>query len=297
MKQFCYVQLKCAFIIILFIGAVSIAVVENCMAQDKSAISGRTQENPLAQNRWLYEQATSQLQWNHPEVARQLFTTLIDEHPDSNFLPSAKLGLADSFYQEEGSTATTKALQLYGEWLQTFSDNPLADEVTLKLADASIKLSGSASRGGGYEMLALRQLKALLSHFPDTPLRPQLEERLQKVEEILAMHQLKVALFNLNLRQATAGAQMRLLEITKNYPHFSQMDRTLFLLAKTYQDDPDNDPDTAQANRAEAIKYYQRLLCQFPDSPFNKEASDRLQTMGSAPSTNCNAQNDGQINF
>jgi outer membrane protein assembly factor BamD len=298
LRRFCTVQLKWAFVIVLFVGVVLIVTVKTNLAQNNSATSERKQENLFAQERWLYEQAVSQLQWNHPEVARQLFATLIAEHPDSSYLPLAKLGIADSFYQEEGSTAITKARQLYYEWLKTFPDNPLADQVMLKLADSSIKLSPSANRGEGYEMLAERELKALLKRFPDTPLRPQVEERLQKIEEIVAMHYLKMALFNLELRQAIAGAQMRLLEIKKNYPRFSQMAQVLFLLAKTYQDDPDtDDPDTKDANTAEAIKCYQQLLCQFPDSSYIKEASDQLQVMGSAPSTNCNARNSNPMNF
>jgi outer membrane protein assembly factor BamD len=298
LRRFCTVQLNWAFVIVLFVGVVLIVTVKTNLAQNNSATSERKQENLFAQERWLYEQAASQLQWNHPEVARQLFTTLIEEHPDSSYLPLAKLGIADSFYQEEGSTAITKARQLYYEWLKTFSDNPLADEVSLKLADASMKLAGSATRGEGYEMLAFRELKALLNRYPDTLLRPQVEERLQKVEEILAMHNLKVALFNLNLRQAIVGAQIQLLVIIRDYPHFSQMAQVLCLLAKTYQSDPDaDDLDTKDANTAEAIKYYQQLICQFPDSSYAKEANDQLQVIGSAPSTDCNARNSNPINF
>jgi outer membrane protein assembly factor BamD (BamD/ComL family) len=97
----------------------------------------------------------------------------------------------------------------------------------------------------------------------------------------------------LERRQAVIGAQMRLLVITRDYPHFPQMAQVLFLLAKTYQDDP----DTKDTNTAEAIRCYQQLICQFPDSPFTKEANQQLLLMGSAPSIDCNVGNDNRINF
>jgi outer membrane protein assembly factor BamD len=291
LRRFCNVQLKRAFVITLFVGIASLAIMESDLAQNESAIQGRNQESFPAQDSWLYEQAVSQLQWNHQEVARQLFMFLIEKYPDSSYLPQAKLGIADSFFQEGGSDSIAKARQLYEEWLKIFPDSTIADQVMLKLADTTFKLCFKDPLT--FDKLAERHLKALLKHFPDTPLRPQVEERLQKVQEDLAMHELKVALFNLERRQAVIGAQMRLLVITRDYPHFPQMAQVLFLLAKTYQDDP----DTKDTNTAEAIRCYQQLICQFPDSPFTKEANQQLLLMGSAPSIDCNVGNDNRINF
>ena len=70
---------------------------------------------------------------------------------------------------------------------------------------------------------------------------------------------------------------MRFLEIQKNYPHFSQMAQVLFLLAKTYENNLDTDDENEKnENTAEAIKYYQQLICWFPDSPYAVEAGYQL---------------------
>jgi outer membrane protein assembly factor BamD len=282
MTLFCKVQLRRVLVIILLVGIALVAGVQTNMAQPEPPVSRRTQEISPRQDSGLFEQAVSQLRLNHPEAARRLFTALVEKYPDSIYLSFAKLAIADSFFQEDSSHSIAKAHEKYVDWLTNFPDDPLADFVMLKLADTSIELYRRANRGG-IEARAERELKALLKRFPDTPLRPQVEERLRKVQEELAMHNLKVALFYLKERLAVAGAQIRLLVIATDYPHFSQMAQALLLLAKTYQD---------EADTAEAIKYYQQLICQFPDSQFSKEASDRLQAMGSEAAKDCGLRND-----
>jgi outer membrane assembly lipoprotein YfiO len=284
MRGFCRAQFGRALVIVLLAWISLLAGVETNIAQP---ISMRTQESSPAQDSLLYEQAVSQLRLNHLEAARKLFTVIVEKFPDSIYLSFAKLGIADSFFQEDGSSFIAQAHLKYGEWLAAFPDDPLADFVMLKLADASIKQYSSANRGG-IEARAERELKALLKRFPDTPLRPQVEERLQKVQEDLAMHRLKVALFCLGERRAVEGARINLLAIATDYPHFSQMDRGLLLLGKIYFDEADLD---------EAIKIYQRLICQFPKSEFITEANEKLMAMGSEPSKDCHARNDGEMNF
>ena len=52
----------------------------------------------------LYDRAKHELERNRYTVARLALQTLINTYPDSEYLPQAKFGLAESFYRE-GTTS------------------------------------------------------------------------------------------------------------------------------------------------------------------------------------------------
>ena len=92
----------------------------------------------------------------------------------------------------------------------------------------------------------------------ELPPDPQLENE--------AKHNLEVAKFSLR-RKAYKGATDRLLEIIFVYPKFSRFDEVLDLLADSYLKDD---------NKTEAAKYYTRLVKEFPDSRYAKDAKKHL---------------------
>ena len=56
-------------------------------------------------DRELYEEAMGKLRKSRYDEARLMLNVVITSYPDSEFLPLAKLAIADSFYREGGSTA------------------------------------------------------------------------------------------------------------------------------------------------------------------------------------------------
>jgi outer membrane protein assembly factor BamD len=82
------------------------------------------------------------------------------------------------------------------------------------------------------------------------------------------MHELKVARFYYNLREAALAAQMRTEEILKKYPNFSRFDEALYLHAKAMADQEDT--ETASQDLARLIKNY-------PHSEFRQKAEELLK--------------------
>lgn len=233
-----------------------------------AAVAGR--------DRVLFEEAAKEVRKGHHDTGRLLFATIINTYPDSAFLPLAKLAIADSFFLEGTTSALIQAAQAYQDWLTFFPTDPLADDASLKVAEAEMRQMGLSDRDISHARKAEQRLKVLLQQYPQSSLRPTVEARLQEVQENLAMHNLLIARFYYDVKYKTQkgglkGAQSRLKEIVDKYPCFSYNDEVFFRLASTYQDE--EEPD-------EAAKYYQKLVQDFPDSEFNEKARQQLNIIG-----------------
>jgi outer membrane protein assembly factor BamD len=233
-----------------------------------AAVAGR--------DRVLFEEAAKEVRKGHHDTGRLLFSTIINTYPDSPFLPLAKLAIADSFFLEGTTSSLIQAAQAYQDWLTFFPTDPLADDASLKVAEAEMRQMGLSDRDISHARKAEQRLKVLLQQYPKSPLRPTVEARLAEVQENLAMHNLQIARFYYDVKYSTGkgglkGAQSRLKEITDKYPCFSFNDEVYFRLASTYQ--AEEEPD-------EAAKYYQKLVQEFPESEYNEKAREQLGIIG-----------------
>lgn len=227
-------------------------------------------------DRVLFEEAAKEVRKGNHETGRLLFSTIINTYPDSGFLPLAKLAIADSFYLEGTTSSLVQAAQAYLDWLTFFPTDPLADDAMLKVAEAEMRQMGLSDRDVTHARKAEQRLKALLQQYPQSNLKPVVEDRLREAQESLAMHSYKIGDFYLEPRYKQGkgglkGAQSRYKEVNEKYPHFSLRDGVLFKLAYTYQQE--EEPD-------EAAKYYQELLRMFPNSDYAEKAKEQLAIIG-----------------
>src|SRR5918996_2305620 len=85
-------------------------------------------QNPLADvgskqpDKVLFDRAMDLMKRNRWDQARLVLQTLINTYPDSEFIARAKLGVADSWYAEGGSTALAQAENEYRDF-ETFFPN------------------------------------------------------------------------------------------------------------------------------------------------------------------------------
>lgn len=233
-----------------------------------AAVAGR--------DRVLFEEAAKEVRKGHHDTGRLLFATIINTYPDSPFLALAKLAIADSFFLEGTTSALIQAAQAYQDWLTFFPTDQLADDASLKVAEAEMRQMGLSNRDTSHARKAEQRLKVLIQQYPKSPLRPTVEARLAQVQENLAMHNLEVARFyydakHLQGKGGLKGSQSRLKEIVDKYPCFSYGDEVFFRLATTYQ--AEEEPD-------EAARYYQKLVQEFPESEFAEKARQQLNIIG-----------------
>jgi outer membrane protein assembly factor BamD len=227
-------------------------------------------------DRVLFEEAAKEVRKGNHETGRLLFSTIINTYPDSGFLPLAKLAIADSFYLEGTTASLVQSAQAYLDWLTFFPTDPLADDAMLKVAESEMRQMGLSDRDITHARKAEQRLKALLQQYPQTNLRPVVEDHLRQAQESLAMHGDQVGDFYLTARYkghkgGLKGAQSRFKEVNEKYPYYSRRDGILFKLAYTYQQE--EEPD-------EAAKYLQDLLRNYPNSEYTEKAKEQLSIIG-----------------
>lgn len=226
----------------------------------------------------LFIVATKEVRRGNHEVGRLLFQTIITTYPDSPYLAMSKLAVADSFYLEGGSSNLIQAAGGYQDWLTFFPTHPLADRVLLKIAECQMRQVGLPDRDATRAKYAEQRLKAMLQQYPNSLLRGEAELRLRQIQDNLGLHDLNVGnyYYILSVNQQKGGlkgAQRRFRELLERYPNFSYADEALYKLGITYQIEEETD---------EAIKYFQRLVRDFPYSEYREKAIEQLQLMGAS---------------
>lgn len=110
-----------------------------------------------------------------------------------------------------------------------------------------------------------------------------------------SMHNLEVARHYFKLKKAYRAAIARCEEIIAGNPNFSRLDEVLYiagessyLLSANKGKQAANLP--ADKLREDARDYLARLVKDFPDSPFRKQADDRLRNLGDVPKTESSKQ-------
>src|ERR1051326_353570 len=228
-------------------------------------------------DRVLFIEAAKEVRKGNHETGRLLFTTIITTYPDSAYLPMAKLAIADSFYLEGGTSSLIQAGQAYQDWLTYFPTDALADAAMLKVAETEMRQMGLPDREITHARKAEQRLKALLQQYPQTKLRPEVQERLRQVQDNLGDHNFAIAMFyrdRYNGRHGgLKGSQDRLKEIVEKYPNYCRMDEVLYNYAWTF---------TVEEEPDEAAKYYQQLVRDFPNSQFIDKAKEQLNIIGAA---------------
>ncbi|HEY0701603.1 MAG TPA: outer membrane protein assembly factor BamD [Candidatus Acidoferrales bacterium] len=229
----------------------------------------------------LYDRAQADLKHGRFTEGRLALQTLINTYPDSEYLAKAKLAVADSYFNEGGTSNLTQAIQEYNDF-QTFF--PFLDEAAyaqMQIGLAHYHMMEKADRDKTQGEAAEDAFQAFLLKYPTNTLAPKATQYLRDVQEILADGDFKVAYFYYAKLDYRASAA-RLVELTDRYPLYSENDEALWLLGDVYghakilsksEDDKNHWGDLA-------AKCYDKIIRDYPMSKHVPESKERLKAMG-----------------
>jgi outer membrane protein assembly factor BamD len=241
-----------------------------CGGKPKSKITFEEAKGP-GRDAELMRDGFDALRKGNFDQGRILLNTMINTYTDSPLIKMAKLAIADSYYLQGGSKSLAQAEVEYRDWIQFFPDDPLAAETMMKMAEIHLKQVQAADRDITQARLAERQLKEMMRRYPTSEKKERTEQMMNEVQEILALHELKVAHFYFDIRQSAMATQGRTEEILSKYPNFSRFDEALWLHARSLE--LQEDTETASQN-------LQRLVANYPKSEFAERAKETLKKWG-----------------
>jgi outer membrane protein assembly factor BamD len=209
----------------------------------------KLQKGLVPPDRTLFETGSEYLDKSQYIKARLAFQTLINTYPDSDLAADSYMSIGDSFYDEGGIENLLQAEDQYKNFIVFFPTSPKAPDAQMKVISLNMKMMRAPDRDQQYSYSAQREIKAFLDQYPGSDYAPIVRQLEAEVNEVLAKGNYGVGKFYAD-RGNFAGARSRYQEIIENYPLFSGIDDTYFLLGDALQksDNPD-----------EAAIYYGRI--------------------------------------
>jgi outer membrane protein assembly factor BamD len=215
------------------------------------------------------QKAFEKKQWDN---ARQHYRRIIDGFPTSEYGPSARLALGDTFYQEGGTGNYIMAVGAYREFLTLYPSHPRSDYAQFQAAEAFYRQRNGPDRDQTPTIKALDEYQRLVDLYPNSAHAEKTRERIMELRQSLARSEFLAGYFYQRSRQAYRAAIARYEGILSEYPDYQRLDDVLLRLAECLD----------QTGRsAEAQPHLARLLSEYPNSEHAGKAQELMAALAS----------------
>jgi outer membrane protein assembly factor BamD len=223
-------------------------------------------------DKFLYERGTEALNKKRWFSARQYFTRLVDNYPQSPHRPDAKLGIGDS-YLGEGTTETlAQATNEFKEFLNYFPTHKRADYAQYKLGYVHYARMRGPARDQTETRAAIAEWERFVERYPNSELMPEVRAKLREARDRVSTSEYQVGLFYYKQGWYPAAID-RFKDLLAQDPLYTQRDAVYYYLGEAL----------LKSNlQAEALPYFDRLVKEFESSEFLLRARTRLEEFKSA---------------
>jgi outer membrane protein assembly factor BamD len=253
---------------ILFFCVVAIVSAAGCAAK-KDAMPPGTSEP----DKFLFEKGTDALDRKKWLTAREFFTRIVDNYPQSPYRPDAKLGVGDAYLGEGTLEAYVLAINEFKEFLTFYPTNPRADYAQYKLGYAHYKQMRGPQRDQSETREAVRELETFVEKYPNSQLLPEVQQKLRESRDRLSTSEYNVGFFYFR-QKWYPGAIDRFKSLLKSDPGFSSRDAVYYYLAESL---------LKVKLDAEALPYLDRLVKEFETSEYLEKAKARIDEFKATP--------------
>lgn len=224
----------------------------------------------------LYERSIEDIKNKRFDVARLTLQTLLNTYPDSEYLSAAKLGIADSYFQEGSTGALTNAEVEYKDFITFFPNDPQVAFAQYRAALCNYRRLEKPDRDRTFARRAENEFQLLLLNYPESEYAADGEKKLIAVQEVLAEGDFRIASFYFK-RGTWRAAAARLTQVVERYPNHSKRDLSLLMLAESYLHEI---PYFWVPDAKRAAEAYARLLREHPTSEYAEQAKAELARLG-----------------
>lgn len=253
--------LSCALALVLLLGAGA------CGARMPLPPPGAVDAD-----RFLFERGTEALAEEHWLEAREYFRRLVDTYPQSPFRPDAKLGIGDAFFGEDRIESNVLAANEYREFLTFFPLHEKAAYAQYRLAMCYARQVLAPRRDQSSTREALREVERFIENYPSHDLLPEVRALERELRDRLGDYEFAVGLQYFRQKWYT-GAMLRFQYVLEHFPNYTHRDQVFYHIAEMLFRAKEN---------AEALKWFERLVEEFPESRFIDDAKKRIAEINKA---------------
>ncbi len=254
----------------LILALLALALLAAGCGRRKTGGLGGGLEGSVEPDRVLYERALEDIRKGKHVAARLNLMTLINTYPDSEFLAKAKLAVADSYYQEGGTSGLTMAVQEYKDFRTFFPFLEEAAYAQYQVGMAHYRRMEKPDRDRSQARNAEAEFQEFLRSYPGHERYKEAEQRLREVQEVLAEGDYRVARYYY-VKGSYRAAGGRLIDLTDRYPLYSNSDKALMMLGDIFEKSEREDL---------AGRFYSRVVKEYPLSELVPDAKERLEALG-----------------
>jgi outer membrane protein assembly factor BamD len=221
----------------------------------------------------IFEAGQKDAQRKNWEGARQHFKRIIDAFPQSQYGAAARLGLADSHFQEGGTASYIIAISEYRDFLTLFPSHPKSDYAQYQVGEAYYRQRNGPDRDQTSTDKALAEYQRLLDVYPSSGYVEAARKRIRELRQILARADYLAGFFYQKTRKAYRAAVARYEIILADYPDYEQLDEVLYRISQCL---------AITGRKAEALPFLGRLLEEYPKSSFADDARNLMRDINKA---------------
>jgi outer membrane protein assembly factor BamD len=218
-------------------------------------------------DKFLFEKGTEALDNKRWLTAREYFTRIVDNYPQSPFRPDAKLGVGDSYLGDGTGEGYVLAINEFKEFLTFYPTHRRADYAQYKLGVAHFVQMRGPERDQTETRAAIEEFEAFMERYPNSDLMPEVKAKHREARDRLSTSEYRVGYFYFRQRWYP-GAIERFKDLLQEDPAFTSRDAVYYHLGEAL----------LKVNlAAEALPYFDKLVKEFEVSEYLPEAKLRLE--------------------
>jgi outer membrane protein assembly factor BamD len=214
----------------------------------------------------LLQAGKRQLKLSDAIQAKALFQQVLEDYPDSKERVAALMLLADTHYAEK---EYQEAKFHYRRFIELYPANKYVDRAHYYKAMSDFKMMDIALRDQTSTKSALASFELLINNYPKSRYKQRAIERRDRCLNNLAGNIMEIGRYYFRTG-SYQSAIVRLQSLAEQYPNHANMDEAVFLIAESYFN---------SQNFGKARRKYHKLLKEYPQSFYAKEARSRLRKL------------------